>query len=81
MDAAHTGKEQFLEQMKGILGSLKTNLDQMVAKRDAGYAERDLKQEEYSKLVVRQRKYFKAVKEFQEECDKNEVLTQKLADR
>lgn len=64
--------------MTGILGSLQKNLSQMNGKKDAAVADRDRKQDEYAKLVVRQRKYFKAVKDFQEECDRNELLAEKL---
>ena len=32
----------------------------------------------FIQLVDKQRTYFRAVKEFQEECTKNEILTSKL---
>ena len=35
----------------------------------------------YQKLIEKQRRYFKAVKEFQEECDRNEKLSDMLEQR
>lgn len=55
-----------------------SSIDDTIAKHavsvDAKKAVRDAKAAELQRLVEVQRAYFKAVKEFQEECDRNEAL-------
>ena len=72
------GKREFQTQFGSILESVRTNLVQMRKKRDGASAERDAKQEEYQRLLLRQRKYLKTVKELQEECSLNEDLLRQL---
>jgi hypothetical protein len=48
---------------------------------DAKRAVRDGKAGELQRLVDAQRAYYKAVKEFQEECDRNEALSAAVARR
>ena len=73
-------KEQFLTQFEGIIKGVE---DSLAAKRGV------LKQKEerlagvnrmHQALVDEQRRYFKAVKEFQEECNRNELYANKLAE-
>jgi len=71
-------KEQFLEQFAGIIKGVE---DSVAAKKAT------LKDKEerlagitsmYQTLVDEQRRYFKAVKDFQEECNRNEIYMAKL---
>eukprot|EP00604_Paraphysomonas_vestita_P001663 CAMPEP_0174822044 /NCGR_PEP_ID=MMETSP1107-20130205/12726_1 /TAXON_ID=36770 /ORGANISM="Paraphysomonas vestita, Strain GFlagA" /LENGTH=618 /DNA_ID=CAMNT_0016039945 /DNA_START=219 /DNA_END=2075 /DNA_ORIENTATION=+ len=66
--------EQFRNIVKGVEDSLKRQVN-VAAQRDQRVEE--LKQT-HQNLVDEQRKYFKAVKDFQEECTKNEWLEEKL---
>lgn len=70
--------QEYLEQFRNIVKGVEDSL-----KRQVGVAsQRDQRVEElkqtHQNLVDEQRKYFKAVKDFQEECTKNEWLEEKL---
>mmetsp|Transcript_7207 Transcript_7207/g.13666 ORF Transcript_7207/g.13666 Transcript_7207/m.13666 type:complete len:631 (-) Transcript_7207:188-2080(-) len=69
-----TGTSSFLESFKGILANVETNKEHAKKECDNEELMRDTLQQKYSSLLDRQRKYFKAVKENQEECIKNEKL-------
>jgi len=72
-------QEEFLEQfeaiIKGVSDSLKKQESSMVKKQDE-VAKREA---EYNSVIEDQRKYFKLVKDFQDECNRNELLSQKLS--
>ncbi|KAA8588450.1 hypothetical protein FQN60_001644 [Etheostoma spectabile] len=61
-------KEQFLRQMEQI----------MEKKKQENKMRRDQLNDEYLELLDKQRLYFKTVKDFKEECRKNEMLLSKL---
>ena len=71
-------KDVFLRKLESIVAGLKkTKLqmeDQMRRKKDSLQEA----EEANRSMMEKQRRYFKALKEFQEECDKNETLTIKL---
>eukprot|EP01137_Pigoraptor_chileana_P036831 Opistho-2@33072 len=71
-------KDQFLHQMESIVAGIKSNLDKVERKKADEKAKRDKLNDGYLQLVDAQRHYYKTVKEFQEECRKNELLQAKL---
>ncbi|ELU05628.1 hypothetical protein CAPTEDRAFT_184119 [Capitella teleta] len=71
-------KEQFLKQFEQIVDGVKQNRLRVERKRQEEKMRRDQLNDEYLDLVEKQRHYFKTVKEFKEECRKNEILLSKL---
>mmetsp|Transcript_52863 Transcript_52863/g.67798 ORF Transcript_52863/g.67798 Transcript_52863/m.67798 type:complete len:681 (-) Transcript_52863:262-2304(-) len=73
-------KEQFLTQLTGIIKSTDDSLN----KQKIILKNKDNKLEvltsQYQSLVDEQRRYFKAVKDFQEECNKNELYSSRLSE-
>ncbi|XP_056389593.1 coiled-coil domain-containing protein 93 [Hyla sarda] len=79
---ASTGtREQFLRQMEQIVDGIRQNRNKMEKKKQENKMRRDQLNDEYLEMLEKQRLYFKTVKEFKEECRKNEVLLSKLKDR
>ena len=74
------GKDSFVQQFDTIIANLKGNLKQINAKRDERSAAREESNAKYQQLVEKQRRYFRAVKDFQTECLRNEMLTEQLGD-
>jgi hypothetical protein len=76
--ASKATKESFVGQLAGIIAST----DQSLVKQRATLATKDQAlsalQDTYQGLVDEQREYFKAVKDFQAECTKNELYSAKL---
>jgi len=72
-------KEQFLKQFEQIVDGVKQNLTRVEKKRHEEKLKRDELNDEYLALVEKQRQYFKTVKDFQEECRKNEILLTKMS--
>lgn len=67
-------KQNYTKEMARIRGEIEgsvQNIQKKVAKRTQ---ERDLLHDHYNSLQEKQRAYYKACREFQEECDKNEYL-------
>lgn len=71
-------KEQFLKQMEQIVEGIKQNRIKMEKKKQENKMRRDQLNDEYLELLDKQRLYFKTVKDFKEECRKNEMLLSKL---
>ncbi|KAJ8350578.1 hypothetical protein SKAU_G00257080 [Synaphobranchus kaupii] len=71
-------KEQFLRQMEQIVEGIKQNRMKMEKKKQENKMRRDQLNDEYLELLEKQRLYFKTVKDFKEECRKNEMLLSKL---
>uniref|UniRef100_A0A3Q1HG88 Coiled-coil domain-containing protein 93 n=1 Tax=Anabas testudineus TaxID=64144 RepID=A0A3Q1HG88_ANATE len=71
-------KEQFLRQMEQIVEGIKQNRIKMEKKKQENKMRRDQLNDEYLELLDKQRLYFKTVKDFKEECRKNEMLLSKL---
>ena len=74
---SESGKAALLEQMTSIASGVQDNLTR-ASKRHADESARRAEAEEALKRVAqRQRAYFKAVRDFQEECTRNEELLAK----
>ncbi|KAL3831574.1 hypothetical protein ACJMK2_023312 [Sinanodonta woodiana] len=71
-------KEQFLKQFEHIVEGVKQNRAKVERKKQEEKMKRDQLNDQYLDLVEKQRLYFKTVKDFQEECRKNEMLLAKL---
>ncbi|NXA36073.1 CCD93 protein, partial [Eudromia elegans] len=76
--ASSGSREQFLRQMEQIVEGIKQNRMKMEKKKQENKMRRDQLNDEYLELLEKQRLYFKTVKEFKEECRKNELLLSKL---
>ncbi|XP_068120896.1 coiled-coil domain-containing protein 93, partial [Hyperolius riggenbachi] len=74
-------REQFLRQMEQIVDGIRQNRNKMEKKKQQNKMRRDQLNDEYLEMLDKQRLYFKTVKEFKEECRKNEMLLTKLKDR
>ncbi|KAM9302474.1 coiled-coil domain-containing protein 93 [Gastrophryne carolinensis] len=74
-------REQFLRQMEQIVDGIRQNRNKMEKKKQENKMRRDQLNDQYLDLLDKQRLYFKIVKEFKEECRKNEVLLSKLKER
>lgn len=75
------GKEQLIAQMKGIVESLTMNRDKLQDRQAREKETRDKLKEEQLSLVDKERAYYKAVKDYETECSKNEGLIAKLERR
>ncbi|KAM4608454.1 coiled-coil domain-containing protein 93 [Polymixia lowei] len=71
-------REQFLRQMEQIVEGIKQSRIKMEKKKQENKMRRDQLNDEYLELLDKQRLYFKTVKDFKEECRKNEMLLSKL---
>ncbi|CAL1581959.1 unnamed protein product [Knipowitschia caucasica] len=71
-------KEQFLRQMEQIVEGIKQSRIKMEKKKQENKMRRDQLNDEYLELLDKQRLYFKTVKDFKEECRKNEMLLSRL---
>ncbi|XP_047457539.1 coiled-coil domain-containing protein 93 isoform X2 [Mugil cephalus] len=76
--SSSAAKEQFLRQMEQIVEGIKQSRIKMEKKKQENKMRRDQLNDEYLELLDKQRLYFKTVKEFKEECRKNEILLSKL---
>ncbi|KAL0963563.1 hypothetical protein UPYG_G00308020 [Umbra pygmaea] len=76
--ASSGAKEQFLRQMEQIVDGIKQSRMKMEKKKQENKMRRDQLNDEYLELLDKQRLYFKTVKDFKEECRKNEMLLSKL---
>jgi hypothetical protein len=71
-------KESFLQQVQQILDGIKQDKDQLSQRCLEEKKQRDKLNTVYLELIEKQRTYYKTVKDFQEECRKNETLLSKL---
>uniref|UniRef100_UPI0037E9381F coiled-coil domain-containing protein 93 n=1 Tax=Semicossyphus pulcher TaxID=241346 RepID=UPI0037E9381F len=76
--SSSAAKEQFLRQMEQIVEGIKHSRIKMEKKKQENKMRRDQLNDEYLELLDKQRLYFKTVKDFKEECRKNEMLLSKL---
>uniref|UniRef100_A0A0K8S244 Coiled-coil domain-containing protein 93 n=1 Tax=Crotalus horridus TaxID=35024 RepID=A0A0K8S244_CROHD len=76
--ASPSARDQFLRQMEQIVEGIKQNRMKLERKKQENKMRRDQFNDEYLELLEKQRLYFKTVKEFKEECRKNEMLLSKL---
>ncbi|XP_070575320.1 coiled-coil domain-containing protein 93-like [Ptychodera flava] len=73
-----SNKEQFLKQFEQIVEGIKSNRTKVEKKKQEAKMRRDHLNDTYLDLIDKQRLYFKTVKDFKEECRKNEILLSKL---
>nr|XP_032802121.1 coiled-coil domain-containing protein 93 isoform X2 [Petromyzon marinus] len=76
--ASQGGREQFLKQLEQIVEGIKQSRVKVEKKRQENKMRRDQLNDEHLDLLDKQRLYFKTVKDFKEECRKNEILLSKL---
>ncbi|KAL8586393.1 Coiled-coil domain-containing protein 93 [Nucella lapillus] len=76
--SSQANKDQFLKQFEQIIEGIKQNRARVEKKRQEEKMRRDQMSDQYLDLVEKQRLYFKTVKDFKEECRKNEILLTKL---
>ncbi|XP_064647994.1 coiled-coil domain-containing protein 93-like isoform X2 [Lineus longissimus] len=74
-------KEQFLKQFEQIVEGIKQNRIKVEKKKQDEKMRRDALNDQHLDLVEKQRLYFKTVKEFKEECRKNEMILNQLQTR
>uniref|UniRef100_A0A803KAM7 Coiled-coil domain-containing protein 93 n=1 Tax=Xenopus tropicalis TaxID=8364 RepID=A0A803KAM7_XENTR len=72
--ASPSARDQFLRQMEQIVDGIRQSRNKMEKKKQENKMKRDQLNDEYLELLEKQRLYFKTVKEFKEECRKNETL-------
>ncbi|CAH3193118.1 unnamed protein product, partial [Porites evermanni] len=73
-----SNKEQFLKQFDSIVRGIVDNKERIEKKKAVEKQRRDALNQKYLDIVEQERLYFKTVKDFTEECHKNEVLLSKL---
>ncbi|XP_068741815.1 coiled-coil domain-containing protein 93-like isoform X2 [Montipora capricornis] len=73
-----SNKEQFLKELESIVKGIVDNKDRIEKKKVAEKQKRDALNQQYLEIVEQERLYYKTVKDFTEECHKNEVLLFKL---
>ena len=81
VQASTKGKEQLIAQMTGIVESLTQNLEKMQSREAREKENRDKLKETQLSLYEKERAYYKAVKDYETECSKNEILISKLERR
>lgn len=69
------GKDMLLANFKKILSGMGTSQEQVNLRYGTEKKKLEVRSDKHKKLLQRQRKYFATVKEFQDECEKNEKLT------
>ena len=72
------GKEEFLQQLANIVDGIGKNMQALERKKAGEKAKLDEVAESLAALVEKKRLYYKMVKEFQDECKKNDLLMSKL---
>ncbi|NP_001085446.1 coiled-coil domain-containing protein 93 [Xenopus laevis] len=76
--ASPSVRDQFLRQMEQIVDGIRQSRNKMEKKKQENKMKRDQLNDEYLELLEKQRLYFKTVKEFREECRRNETLLTKM---
>lgn len=73
-----SGQQKFLESFDKIIQGIDQTKVQLTNDQESEGTVRDVLAQKQTKMQEKQRKYFKAVKEFQEECFKNEKYAETL---
>lgn len=76
--ASQSNRDQFLKQFEQIVEGVKQNRAKVERRKQEEKMKRDELNDKVLEHVEKQRLYFKTVKDFQEECRKNEILHSKL---
>eukprot|EP01102_Stenamoeba_stenopodia_P011097 TRINITY_DN3394_c0_g3_i1.p1 TRINITY_DN3394_c0_g3~~TRINITY_DN3394_c0_g3_i1.p1 ORF type:complete len:618 (-),score=210.90 TRINITY_DN3394_c0_g3_i1:96-1949(-) len=71
-------KDKFLESLQQILTSVTQNLEKVDQKLKDEKVKKDKLNEKYMFLIEKERGFYKSTKEFQEECNKNVLLSKKM---
>nr|CAB3228779.1 coiled-coil domain-containing protein 93-like [Phallusia mammillata] len=71
---------QYLKHFEKIVEGIKSNKLKLEKKRQLEKMKRDELTEEYLALVEKHRLYVKTIRDFQEECRKNEILASKITE-
>jgi len=72
-------REPFIESLNNILKTITQSLEKVEQKLNTEKESKVTLTEKYNTVVDKERLYFKATKEFLEECKKNELLQSKLS--
>eukprot|EP01113_Clastostelium_recurvatum_P017725 TRINITY_DN2092_c0_g1_i2.p1 TRINITY_DN2092_c0_g1~~TRINITY_DN2092_c0_g1_i2.p1 ORF type:complete len:610 (-),score=212.75 TRINITY_DN2092_c0_g1_i2:101-1930(-) len=78
--ASKASREKLIESMDSIVKGVLGNLEKEEGKLGREKKTADEISDRYMKLVEKERSYYKATREFQEECKKNELLLEKMAE-
>ena len=73
-----SNRDQFLKQLEAISDGIKQNLSRIDKKKIEKKAFLDNLNDTFTDLIVKKRVYYKTLKDFQEECKKNELLLAKI---
>lgn len=76
--ATQANREQFVKQLETIQEGVKNNLAKAENKKAQSKSNLDALNDKYADLNEKKRLYYKTIKEFQEECKKNELLQNKI---
>ncbi len=76
--ASSSSQDQFMQQMENILKGVMKNKDNVDKKKRNEKMKRDMLNDQYLDTLEKQRIYFKSIREFKEECRKNEAIQAKL---
>lgn len=71
-------REPFLAQFDQIVNSLATTRQRVEARRQSEKVKRDALNQQQLEAADKQRLYYKCLKEFTDECRKNEMLVEQL---
>jgi vacuolar-type H+-ATPase subunit I/STV1 len=67
-------RDQFVQQLEKILEGINANLNLLEGKKQNEKLKCDEINDKYNELIEMKRTYFQSLKDFQEECKKNETL-------
>jgi len=73
-----SNQKDFLEQMESLIGGIERTKESQEKMLGTVKGKFESNSKKHQKLVEKQRAYFKAVKDFQVACDKNEMLEEQL---
>lgn len=76
--SSQSNRDQFLKQFEQIVDGVKQNRSKVDRRKQEEKMKRDELNDKLLEYLEKQRVYFKTVKDFQEECRKNEILHSKL---
>ncbi|CAL1267193.1 unnamed protein product [Larinioides sclopetarius] len=79
--ASQASKVEFLSQLETIVERILQNKTKIEKKKLEEKKQRDMLNDQLLDLIEKQRLYFKTVKDFKEECRKNEILVSKLKEK
>jgi len=79
--SSSSSRNEFLAQLEQIVERLVQNKSKVEKKKLEEKKQRDAFNDQLLDLIEKQRLYFKTVKDFKEECRKNEILVTKLKEK